>query len=76
MRPAALRGVIGRLPWRGLVAAVSFVAGMTALGWGFGLTFLVEHPGPARAALGFAIRGCAGVLFALTAVLLGLTRRD
>ena len=73
--PPALR-VIVRLPWRGLGAALSFVAGMTALGWGFGLTFLSHEPGPVQAAAGFAVIGLSGVCFALTAMLLGLTRRD
>ena len=73
--PPALR-LIGRLPWRGLGAAVCFVAGMTALGAGFGLTFLGPAAGPLQAALGFAVMGFGGVCFALSAILLGLTRLD
>lgn len=62
------------LPWARLTAALCFVGGSAALGWGFGLVFLTHDPTPRLAAVGFAVMGIAGVLFALTAGLLGLRK--
>lgn len=70
-----LTDAVRRMPWRPCGAAVLFVAAMAALGGGFGLAFLTPDPGPRQAVEGFALMGVSGVLFALTAMLLGLGPR-
>ena len=71
-----MRPRLNNVPWRPLAAAGLFVAGMAALGGGFGVAFLSHDPSPLQATKGFALMGLAGVLFAAVAVLLGLTRRE
>ena len=65
--PTAVKGRALRatraVPWRTLLACSLFLAGMTAIGWGFGIVFLGTAQSPERAAVGFAIWGLAGLCF-------------